>query len=297
MSLFTAETINGLVLGAAYGLFAVGLTIVFGVNRIMNLAHGAVFTWGAIVGYELVVWAHLPFVLALVIAMVAAGGICVLIDVVAFRPIRTTSEFPIIVAGLGAGLILQNLAQRATNTQVKQFPFGTIPLHVFGILGASVSSQQLAILVASVALTAAVLATLRYTRLGVMARAAAENRDMVGLFGVNRSTMRLLVFWSSGAMAGAAGVLIGVGSNSVQFLMGEPYLLVGVVIIVVAGMGNPAGAWVVGLLLGVLQSLTIGYVSSSLSEVLPFVVLIVILLIKPTGLFGGYGLERRVMRS
>jgi branched-chain amino acid transport system permease protein len=297
MNLFTAETINGLVLGAAYGLFAVGLTIVFGVNRIMNLAHGAVFTWGAIIGYELVTSAHLPFLLALVVAMIGAGVICVLVDVIAFRPIRSTSEFPIIVAGLGAGLILQNLAQRETHTQVEQFPFGTIPFHVFRVLGASVSSQQVAILVASIVLTAAVLAILRYTRLGIMARAAAENPEMVGLFGVNRNAMRLLVFWSSGAMAGAAGVLIGVGSNSVQFLMGQPYLLIGVVIIVVAGMGNPAGAWAVGLALGVMQSLTIGYVSSSLSEVLPFAVLIVVLLIKPTGLFGGYGLERRVMRS
>ncbi len=293
------QILNGLVIGSIYVLFALGLTLVFGVNKILNLAHGAVFTCGAFVGLLCITFLKLPLVVAIVVAAVAAGSLSVLIDFIAFRPLRSrpNSEFGAIVTSIGIGMIISNVVQRLSQTQVWRYPFDTFPIVVFEFAGVRITLFQIVIM-GCVVLTLIVLVYALYrTGFGQRIRAVAVDERTAGLLGVNTGAVYIQTFFISGALAGVAGVLIGIAFNSVHFLMGEPYMLRAFAIIVLGGLGSVIGTVVAGLALGVGQSLAIGYVSSELSDAIIFSVLFLALLVKPSGLFGNLHVEQRVMRA
>jgi branched-chain amino acid transport system permease protein len=297
--LLLQQTLNGLVVGAVYALFALGFTLVFGVLRILNLAHGAIFTWGAFVGLFAVTMAGLPLPMALLLAMVAAGTISVLVDLVAFRPLRRRGapEFSAIVSSIGAGLILVSLAQKASRTQVMRFPFDAFPVRVFEFAGLRISLLQLTV-VASVALMIVLLQLMLFkTSLGRQLRAVAASERTASLLGVNPNFVYLATFFLSGALAGLAGVLIGLSFSSVHFLMGEPFLLRAFVVIVLGGLGSVPGAVAGGLVLGLVQTLAVAFLSSQLADAILFGLLFVLLLLRPSGLFGSAAVQSRVARS
>ena len=293
------QILNGLVVGSVYALFALGFTLIFGVHHILNMAHGAVFMWGAFVGLFAVTWLDLPFPLAFVVAVVLAGLISVALDWVAFRPLRKRGapEFSAIISSIGAGLVLMNIAQRVSETRVLRYPFGTLPVEIFMLFGLRVTLIQAVIVVSALVIVGALLVYLFYTRFGRQIRAVAVNERTATLLGVNPDFVYFQTFFISGALAGAAGVLIGIAFNAVHFLMGEPYMLRAFVVIVLGGLGSIMGALVAGLLLGLVQTLTIAYVSSGLSDAIIFSILFATLLLRPTGFFGTLRKERRVARE
>ena len=293
------QLLNGLVLGSAYALFALGLTLVFGVQRVLNLAHGAIFMWGALVGLLVVTRLHLPFAAALLAAGLAAGVLNVLVDFVAFRPLRKrgASEFGALVSSLGASLILVNLSQRLTAAQILRFPADVFPDTNFVVAGLRISLVQLTLVGLGAALMLALVLYLYKSSLGRQARAVAISERTALLLGVPTTSVYLQTFFISGALAGVTGVLLGVAFNSVHSLMGDDLLLRAFVVVVIGGLGSIPGAVIGGLAMGFAQTFLVAYASSELSDAAIFSALVAFLLFKPQGLFPGLHNEARVTRS
>lgn len=292
------QLLNGLVTGSVYALFALGFTLVFGTHRILNLAHGGVFMAGAFIAYFAVI-AGVPLWAAALLAMVGAGLLSYAIDLVAFRPLRARGEieFAALIASIGANLILTSVAQRVSNTKVLRFPFGTFPIQFYTVFGLRISLLQI-VIVGTVAVILALLLVYMYrTSFGRQVRAVSGNARASRLLGVNPDAVYFQTFAISGALAGLAGVLIGLSFNSIQFLMGDPYLLRAFVIVVLGGLGSIHGAVVAGLLLGVIQTLAVAYLPTGLSDAIIFSLLFVILLVRPSGLFGTAGAATAVTRQ
>ena len=282
------QLLNGVVVGSVYGLFALGFTLLFGVNHIMNMAHGAVFMWGAFAGLFAVTMFDLPFAAALVIGAVAGGLLSVVLDWVAFRPLRKRNapEFSAIVSSIGANLILLSLAQQMTATRVMRFPFDTFPIKFYEILGVRVQLLQLVIMAVVILTVVGLVWYLQRTSSGRQIRAVAYSEGTSRLLGINPFSINFQVFFLSGALAGVAGVLIGLVFNSVHFMMGEPLLLRAFVVIILGGLGSIPGALIAGLLIGIVQVLTVSYLSAGMADVVVFSLLFLVLLARPTGLFG-----------
>ena len=281
------QLLNGLVLGGVYALFALGFTLVFGIHHLMNLAHGAVFMAGAFVALYTVL-AGGPLWLGFALAIVACGILSILIEISAFRRLRKSgeAEFGAIISTLGAELIIVTFAQIVSGSDVLRFPFETFPVQIFEFAGLRVTLLQLFMLGCSLALMLILTYYLYKTPLGIRIRSVSGNERASVLSGVNPNIIYFQTFFFSGALAGAAGVLIGLSFNSIQFAMGEPFLLRGFVVVVLGGMGSIPGAMVAGLLLGMLQTLTAAYLPAGLTDAIIFSLLFVILLVRPYGLFG-----------
>jgi len=293
------QLLNGIVVGSVYSVFALGFTLIFGVNHIMNMAHGAVFMWGAFAGLFAVIYLDVPFLGAILIGAVAGGMLSVALDLIAFRPLRKRGgiEFSSIVASIGANLILLSLAQQLTQTRVMRFPFDTFPIMVFQIFGLRVQLLQM-VIVGLVGLMVVGLVWYLYrTSYGRQIRAVAYSESTSRLLGINPVAINFQVFFISGALAGIAGVLIGLVFNSVHFMMGEPLLLRAFVVIILGGLGSIPGALVAGLLIGIVQTLTVAYVSAGVADAVVFSLLFLVLLLRPTGLFGGATAVARVNRA
>jgi branched-chain amino acid transport system permease protein len=296
--MLTQQLLNGIVVGSVYGLFALGFTLIFGINHIMNLAHGSVFMWGAFAGLYAVTQFAAPFPVAVLAGALGGGLVSVLLDWVAFRPLRhrDAPEFSAIVSSIGANLILLSVAQKLTSTRVMRFPFGTFPIVAFNFHGLRIQLLQLLIVAIVILVVIGLLLYLYRTSFGRQIRSVAFSEHTSRLLGINPTAINFQVFFISGALAGVAGVLIGIVFNSVHFMMGEPLLLRAFVVIVLGGLGSIPGALVAGLLIGVVQTLTVAYLSAGLADALVFSTLFVVLLVRPTGLFGGASAVARVTR-
>lgn len=293
------QLLNGVVVGSVYGLFALGFTLLFGVNHIMNMAHGAVFMWGAFAGLYSVLLLDAPFVVALLVGALAGGLLSVLLDWLAFRPLRRrgASEFSAIVSSIGASLILLSLAQQMTATRVMRFPFDTFPVQIYRVFGLRVQLLQLVIIGIVALMVVGLVWYLYRTSPGRQIRAVAYSENTSRLLGINPLSINFQVFFLSGALAGIAGVLIGLVFNSVHFMMGEPLLLRAFVVIILGGLGSIPGALLAGLMIGVVQTLTVAYASAGMADVVVFSLLFVVLLFRPTGLFGTEAAAARVVRK
>ena len=281
------QLLNGLVVGGVYALFALGFTLVFGIHHILNLAHGAVFMTGAFVALYAVT-SGLPLWLGFVLALATCGLLSVLIEITAFRMLRRSgeAEFGAIISSIGANLVIITIAQRLSDTRVMRFPFETFPVVIFEVFGLRVSALQLFMAGCAVILVIVLSLYLFRTGFGRQVRAVASNERAAVLQGINPNFVFFQTFFLSGALAGAAGVLVGLAFNSIHFMMGEPFLLRGFVVIVLGGLGSIPGALVAGLLLGMIQTLTVAYLPSGLTDAIIFSLLFIILLVRPHGLFG-----------
>lgn len=292
------QLLNGIVVGSVYGVFALGFTLIFGVNHIMNMAHGAVFMWGAFTGLYAVELFEAPFAVALLAGAVGGGVLSVILYLVAFMPLRKRGapEFSFIISSIGASLVLISLAQQVTATRVMRFPFDIFPIVAFNLFGVRFTLMQLAIVGLVFLMVLGLLFYLYRTDMGRQIRAVAVSEHTSKLLGINAGFVNCQLFFISGAFAGIAGVLIGILFNSVHFMMGEPLLLRAFVVIILGGLGSIPGALVAGLLIGVIQTLTVAYVSAGMADAMVFSTLFLVLLARPTGLFGGAGAVARVAR-
>lgn len=293
------QLLNGLVVGGTFAVFALGFTLLFGVNHILNMAYGSVFMWGAFAGLYVATAFHAPFIVSLLVGMLAGGLLSVLLDFVAFRPLRRrhAPDFSYILTSIGASIALVTLAQKVSNTAVWQFPAETFPVRIFEFFGLQLQLLQLIIVVSGVILVGALIYTLYYTGMGRRIRCVAYSEGTSQLLGIHSEWVNIQVFFISGALAGFAGVLIGLAFNSVHFLMGEPFLMRAFVIIILGGLGSIMGSLVGGVIIGVVQTLAYAYVSSAAADAIAFIILFIIILIRPTGLFGKPGAVMRVQRQ
>ncbi len=279
---------NGVLLGATYALFALGFTLMFGVLRVINLTYGFYFSAGAFMALYLTRLGGLGIWTALALAAVATGLLAVALDWVLLTRLRRKGapELASLMVTLGAVLALYAGMTTFLGPDIQRLPPGLLGTDALVIAGLRVTEAQLLILVTTGVLVAALLLLIRGTRLGLGIRAMAERPDTAGLMGIDTGRIAALVSFLSGCLAGAGGVLIGLNFNAIQPYMGEAMMLRGFVVIIVGGLGDIRGALIAGLLLGVIEVLTAGYVASGMKEAVAFAILVGVLWTRPSGLFG-----------
>ncbi len=279
---------NGVLLGSTYALFALGFTLMFGVLRVVNLTYGFYFTAGAFVAllltrsYSLPIWAALPA------AAVTVGAIAVVLDWLLLARLRRINapELSSLMVTLGAVLALYAAMTAWLGPDIRRLPAEVLggEAMIFGPL--RITQAQILVLIATAAMVTALLALMRLTPIGLALRAMAENPDAAGLMGIDTGRLAALVSFICGALAGAGGVLIGLNFNAIQPYMGEAMMLRGFVVIIIGGLGDIRGALIAGVLLGIIEVLTAGYISSGLKEAVAFAILVAVLWTRPSGLFG-----------
>ena len=288
------QLVNALSLGCVYALFALGFTLVFGVLGVINLSHGAVFMAGAYIALQLVLQLGLPLWAAVVAAAVGSGIIGMLIDVLVLKRLRKRNAPHLIpmIATIGVAIVINNGIQGIFGAETIRFPAGLTPEDAYQFGGMHVTVMELVIIFVSFALMGVLIYTMKKTQLGRALRAIAESPKAASLLGINVEGLFLVTSFVAAALGGIAGVLIGLYSNAVYPLMGQPMLHKGIAVIILGGMGDIRGAMIGGLFLGFAEVLSVAYVGSTMRDAVAFGLLFLILLVRPQGLFGKV-LERK----
>ncbi|MCB9451537.1 MAG: branched-chain amino acid ABC transporter permease [Anaerolineaceae bacterium] len=284
----TQQIVNAIWLGGVYSLFALGYALVFSILGVLNLAHSAVFMWGAFIGLMMVTQFNFSVWLSIPVAMLGAGILGVLLDAVAFAPLRRRNAPRIaqLISSIGAAILMVNIAQLIFGTQPQRFPLGSIPTDTIEGLPFRITPIQIIILLVSVALMALLQYLVIRTRTGQGMRAVAFNQRVASLLGVHVSGIFRTTFFLAGALAGAAGVLYGLAYNSMTPFMGDQVALKGLTVIVLGGMGNIQGAVVGGFVVAALEVFSIANGGSNYRDAFVFTLLFLILLFRPQGLVG-----------
>lgn len=279
---------NGLFVGSIYALFAVGYTLVFGILDILNLAHQAVFMLGAVIAVELVIRADLNIWLAIALSFLATGVIGLLLDRIAFKPLRSRADtyFSSLISSIAMALIFEAIVLRWLGPNPRRFPFGTFPVHIYEVGGVVVTLRQLVIIAVAALATAGLQYFIVRTRTGMAIRTVAENPRAAKLLGINVEGVIALCFFISSALGGVAGVLYALEFANIAPDMGRGLELKGLAVIILGGMGSIPGAVIGGLLLGLTEVLTVQWLSSTWRDAAAFTILFLILLIRPRGLLG-----------
>lgn len=286
--MFEQQLINGLTLGSVYALFALGFTLVFGVLAVINLSHGAVFMLGSYVALIVVTRLEAPLWLGLVAAMLASGLIGLLIDVLVLKPLRKRNAPHLIpmIATIGVTTLLTSAAQGLFGVEVQRFPDEVLPAADFTFGDVHLRALELVIVAVAFLLMAALFFALRRTQLGRALRAIAESPKAAALLGINVEGLFHLTSFAAAALGGVAGVLISLNFNAITPFMGQPILHKGIAVIILGGMGDIRGALIGGLFLGFAEVFSKGYISSQMGDAVAFGLLFLILLVRPSGLFG-----------
>ncbi len=291
MMQFWQQLINGLSLGAFYALIALGYTMVYGVLRLINFAHGDVYMVGAYVGYYLsrrLQGKEPSLVSALLVmigAMVACAVLGLLIERLAYRPVRRASRLTLLIAAIGVSLFLENAGQLVFGPDPKFFP-SLAPHADFIVAGVRVTSEQLTVIGVSFLLMVLLRFFIQKTRTGKAMRAVSFNLDTAKLMGISTDRIIAITFALGSALAAAAGVLIGMQIPKIDPLMGIIYGLKAFVAAVLGGIGNVPGAVLGGLLIGTSEVMVVGYLSSTYRDAIAFGILILVLILRPQGILG-----------
>jgi branched-chain amino acid transport system permease protein len=287
------QIINGLFLGSIYALFALGYTLVFGVLDILNLAHAAVFMVASFVALTLVTHLHLDILIALPAAMLVAGLLGLVLEAVAFRPLRGRADSNVsgLISSLAMAAVFEALALQIWGPNVSRFPFDTLPDRLIPVLGGVVSRLQLTIIAIALLLFLALYWLVARTRLGREVRAVAESPRAARVLGVNVDRVIAASFFISSALGGAAGVLFGLAFNSISPDMGRSVELKGLAVIILGGMGSMPGAVLAGFALGLTEVFVVAHLGGSYRDAVSFAGLFLILILRPRGLLGAASLR------
>jgi branched-chain amino acid transport system permease protein len=289
VNLLAQQLVNGLFIGSVYGLFAVGYTLVFGVLDILNLAHAAVFTLGGLVALWLVQAAGVSIWLAFPLATLFAGLLGLLLNQVAFVPLRkrADSQFSGLISSIAMAIIFEAVALGLFGARSVRFPQGTVSVHIWHIAGVTITSLQVGIVLVAAWLMVVLTLFIGRTRIGRAIRAVAESERAAMLLGVNVNGIIASTFFISSALGGAAGILYGLYFDALAPDMGRSIELKGLAVIILGGMGSIPGAILGGLAFGLSEVLTVAITgTSNLRDAVAFSMLFAILLIRPSGLLG-----------
>jgi len=312
-TLLVQQFLNGLAIGSVYSIFALGFTLVFSILRIINFAHGAIFTLGAYLTYALTgsqfgingllanaaLPVHLPFPAALVAGSLLAGGAGVALERVAFRPLRVRGADPLLtlVSTLGVAVALVNVMQYLFGAEIYSYPanpFGRLPAAAnFGSEAAPIPVRTVQVIIFGVSMVVLLLLTyfIHGTRTGKALRAVAEDPVTARLLGINTDRLIVLTFFVSSVLGGLAGSLVGLSVSIAGPYFGIAFGLKGLAVIVLGGLGSIPGTVLGGLLIGLAES----FVPSqhvAYRDAVPFALLFVILLVRPYGLLGQAGTDK-----
>lgn len=287
MGQFFQQMINGISLGSIYALIALGYTMVYGIIKLINFAHCDVYMIGAYVGYFCMTTFKLGFFPSLLIAMAVCTILGILIEKIAYKPLRNATRIAVLITAIGVSLFLEYGTMFFVSPTVRSYPAMTgLLAESFKIGGLNITAQQILILVITVVLMVLLQFIVKRTKIGKAMRAVSEDEDAARLMGINVDTTISFTFALGSALAGAAGVLVGVYYNSINPLMGTLPGLKAFVAAVFGGIGLIPGAMIGGYFIGMVEVFVAGYGNSMYKDAVVFAILILILIIKPTGLLG-----------
>jgi len=293
--MLSQQLFNALALGCVYAVFALGFTLVFGVLGVVNLSHGAVFMVGAYCALIAVNQLGLGLPAALLLAFACAGALGLCIDVLVLRPLRARNAPHLIpmIATIGVGIVLSSLAQGLFGAANQRFDADALPGQSLSFMGLDMTALELGIIASSFGLMALLLLALQRTQLGRALRAIAESPRAAALLGIPVERLFRMTSFVASGLGGLAGTLIGLYSNALYPLMGQPILHKGIAVIILGGMGDIRGAMLAGLFLGFAEVLSVAYIGSTMRDAVAFGLLFLVLLLRPKGLFGSTQ-ERKV---
>ena len=294
MEQFFQQLTNGLAVGGIYALIALGYTMVYGVLKLINFAHADLFTLGAYLGLTLLtsmaLTNHLgPLWGTLLLALMVMGLIALvgaLLDRVAYRPLRASPRLSAVVSALGASIFLQNTIMLVYGARFQVYPQNILPKAAIELGGLSIPVVRLMVLATSVIMMAALYLFIQKTKIGTAIRAAAIDQGAARLMGIDVNRVILMVFLVGPALGGLAGLMVGLYYGQINFTMGWNYGLKAFTAAILGGIGNIPGAMVGGLLLGIIEAMGAAYLSMAWKDAIAFAVLIIILIVRPTGLLG-----------
>ena len=300
MDVLLQQILNGLILGSLYALVALGYTMVYRILELINFAHGEIVMLGALVSVTVLAAlaaAGVPVALALPLALAAAMAVCVvagvLVERVAYRPLRNAPRLAPLITAIGVSIVLQNLAMIVWGRQYLSFP-PVLDIQIYELYGATVTNVQVLIVAVAGVTMGGLLLLVKRTRLGRAMRATAQNREVAGLMGVDVNRVIAATFAVGSALAAVAGLLIAAYYGIAHYNMGFMLGLKAFSAAVLGGIGNIPGALLGGLLLGVIESLGAGYIGdltggflgSHYQDIFAFFILILVLIFRPSGLLG-----------
>jgi branched-chain amino acid transport system permease protein len=296
MDFLFQQLINGLMLGATFSLLAIGYTLVFGLLKLLNMAHGEVYMLGAFFGWALVTFLKLPIYLALIGAFAIGGILGIIIEFFCFRLVNKDYPLASMLSTIGIGVILQNFALVFSGGEMVRFP-EVLRTTNFTIGSVIISEVHLVILGIALFLMIMLNLLISKTKLGKSMRAVAEDGRIASMYGINVNIVTMATFFISSSLAGITGVLTALAYHSITPFMGVEQGLKGLAVIVLGGLGSVSGAMAGGIILGLAEVFAIAYLPADFTgykDAIAFALLIGILLFKPTGLFGKYSLEEKV---
>ena len=295
MQEFFQQLANGIAWGSIYALIALGYTMVYGILRLINFAHGDVYMVGAFAAYFLAralgvgtVTNASPLLAAAVLlgSMVICAALGMLIELLAYRPVRRSSRLTALITAIGVSLFLENAGIVFFGADPKFFPQVIAPRTIQLAEGVLVTNHQITVVLVSLVLMVALTLFIQKTRTGKAMRAVAFNRDAASLMGIHTDRIITITFALGSALAAAAGFLVGLTNPKIEPLMGIMPGIKAFVAAVLGGIGSIPGAMIGGLLMGISEYMVVGYISSTYRDAIAFVILIIVLLLKPAGILG-----------
>ena len=282
---FLQQIVNGLSLGSIYALIALGYTMVYGIIKLINFAHGDIMMVGAYVGWFATTSLHLPFLPALVLAMMFSAILGVLIERIAYKPLRNVTRIASLITAIGVSLFLEYGGMLLVSPQVRTYP-PVFPDTIYNIGGIIIKYGDIVMVVTSIVLMVLLHVTVQYSKIGKAMRAVSFDTEAALLMGINVNNTISATFAIGSGLAAAAGVLMGVYFNTIDPLMGIIPGLKAFVAAVLGGIGIIPGAMVGGFFLGLTESFVSGLGWSTWRDAVAFLILILVLIVKPSGLFG-----------
>jgi branched-chain amino acid transport system permease protein len=298
VGIFLEQLINGLTIGSFYALVALGYSMVYGVMKLINFAHGDLFAFGSYVGYTILVWGSGwvtqtfgiwgGMFITLLITFMAVGIAGILVERVAYRPVYPAGRLPLVVSALGMSIFIQNGIMAIWGPRFQAYPSEAVPSTAFDFMGIHITLLKVFILIFSLLLMAIIYSIIEKTTFGAAIRASALDRETATMLGIDIRKVIFFIFALGPALGGLAGVMNGMYYRSIQFNMGWNYGLKAFTATILGGIGNIPGAMIGGILLGILESLFAGYFPSggAWKDGFIFLVLILVLIWRPNGLIG-----------
>ncbi len=284
---FLSQLISGISLGSIYSLIALGYTMVYGIAKMLNFAHGDVIMVGAFVVYTMCVSLNLSPVLGVLIAMVFCTVLGIVIERLAYKPLRQASSLAVLITAIGVSYFLQNMALLIFGSDTKKFT-SVVSLSSVSLADGQlvISGETIVTIIVSIVILIALSLFVNKSKPGKAMRAVSEDKGAAQLMGINVNAMISLTFAIGSALAAIAGALLCSAYPALSPYTGSMPGIKAFVAAVFGGIGSIPGAMIGGILLGVIETLSKGYISSQLSDAIVFAVLIIVLLVKPTGILG-----------
>ena len=293
MDTFLQQLINGLTVGSLYALVALGYSMVYGVMKLINFAHGDLVAFSAYVGLTIFTQFYGSNALSLVnivivfcLTAIVVAFVGVLLERLAYRPLRTAPRLSAVVSALGASLVIQNAIMLIWGPNMEIFPADVFPSTSWNFGGVIISFTQVIILALSAVLMIGLYTFINKTKIGTAIRATAIDQDAAKLMGINVNRIIVTIFVIGSMLGAIGGLFIGIYYRGLTFDMGWLYGLNAFIAAIIGGIGSIPGAMLGGLLLGLFNAMISGYISTEWAETFTFILLIVILILRPTGILG-----------